>query len=89
MHTPPEFVVEEIFALGTHGTFVLVRLLSDDASFVLSENPRLGEVQLMRWVEVPSRFDADGQPVLNCFVFQLKSPEDESRLQVGQRVVLE
>jgi|GEM_PF-7115884 len=89
MHTPPEFVIEEIFALGTHGTFVLVRLSTGNASFDLSENPRLGDVPLMRWVEIPSRFDADGQPVLNCFVFQLKSPEDESRLQVGQLVVLE
>jgi len=74
MQTPPEFVIEEVFGLGTHGTFVLVRLSSGDASFALSENPRLGEVPLVRWVEIPSRFDADRQPVLNCFVFQLKSP---------------
>jgi hypothetical protein len=88
-HTPSEFVIEEILRLGKYGTFVIARLLSGDASFELSENPRLGEVPLMRWVEIPSRFDADGQPILNCFVFQLKSPEDESWLKVGQRVVLE
>jgi hypothetical protein len=87
--TAAEFEIEEIFPLGNHGTFVVARLSSDTASFTLSENPRLGEVPLVRWVEIPSRFDADGQPVPNCFVFQLKSPEDESRLQVGQRTVLE
>jgi len=84
-----EFQVEEIFGLGTHGTFVIARLLSDTPSFTLSENPRLGDVPLVRWVEIPQRFDADGQLVPNCFVFQLKSSKDESRLQIGQHVALE
>ena len=87
--TTIEFEIEEIFDLRTHGTFVLVRLVSGDASFTLSESPKLGGVPLERWVEVPARFDADGQAVMNCFVFQLKSPQDQSRLQIGRRAVLE
>lgn len=80
--------IEATFAVAGRGIFVAARLLNPHIPFTMSETPKLGDIPIERWIEVPRKLGADGKPRFDYVVFRLVSAADRTNIRPGQRIVL-
>ena len=81
------FEIESVFKVSNIGYFIGTRLLSD-LNFRLTNNPRLGGVEITDWFDIPRSVDEKGRQRQGIFIFQFKNSEDREKLEQGQIVEL-
>jgi hypothetical protein len=67
--------------------YVIVRRV-ESGGFKLGAKPTLGDIPITTGINQPRSMNPDGTPDLSVFAFQLRSPKDLARLEVGQVVEL-
>lgn len=80
--------IEEIFKITNKGQFVLVRQLDPTTNFFVTKKSFLGDVELVKFIEVPRKTDENGKQHEHIYALQLKDPADASKLTQGAIVEL-
>ncbi|MFK7936747.1 MAG: hypothetical protein AB8G22_24750 [Saprospiraceae bacterium] len=83
-----KFEVETVFYITNIGHIVATKLLNTDADFSLTDNSKLGGIEIENWMDIPRAIDSSGKQRLDLFVFKLKHSEDKDKLQKGDLVLL-
>jgi hypothetical protein len=67
---------------------VFAKLLTPALNWKLTEEPKLGQVEIENWFDIPRSLDKNGNVRLDLFAFVLKNNNDEDKIQVSQIVEL-
>lgn len=78
---PAKFEIEGIFKITNIGHIISARLIDKDSDFRLTDNSKLGGIEIKNWLEIPRAKDKEGKPRLDLFVFRLKNSEDKDELK--------
>ena len=81
-----ECEVELATLIGGCRPIVMVKIGSE--KFALGSEPMLAGRVIERWMDIPRALDADGNPRLDLFAFQLRDAADLAGFAAGQRVIL-
>jgi hypothetical protein len=84
-----QFEIEHIFKLHARNKVcVFARLLDSSLDWKLTNESKLGQVQIENWFDIPRAHDKDGNIRLDLFAFQLKNNDDKNKLNINQVVEL-
>ena len=84
-----QFEIESIFKLHTRNKVcVFARLLNSNLDWKLTDESKLGSVQIENWLDIPRAHDKNGNRRLDLFAFQLKNNDDKDKLTINQVVDL-
>lgn len=80
-----EFEIEDIFELQSRNKVcVFVKLLTPNSNWQLSDESKLGPVQIENWFDIPRKLDKDGNIRLDLFLFVFKNNIDKDKLKINQ-----
>lgn len=82
------FEIEEIIRITNRGYFVLGRIQESGINCQITENSKLGNVEIEKFMDIPRVLDEKGNQRLDLFAFKLKNRSDKSKLFKGQIVEL-
>ncbi len=85
------FDIEHVFTTKTKRPkpIVLARLLDVRSDFYLTDDSRLGDIEITKNFTIPRIIDKEGNPRLDIFAFEIKYRNDIDKFQKGQIVELE
>jgi hypothetical protein len=84
-----QFEIEHIFTLQSRNKVcVFARLLDSNSDWKLTNESKLGDVQIENLFDIPRAHDKDGNIRLDLFAFLLKKSDDINKLQINQIVEL-
>ena len=80
-----QFNIESVVKLTSRNkTLVFAKLLNSNLDWKLSENSKLGLVEIENWVDIPRAHDKEGNIRWDLFVFQLKNNNDNDKLKINE-----
>ena len=83
-----KFKIEGIFEITGRGYFIAAECLEKSYDYRLTENSKLGNVEITTTRIFNKPMDKSGNIRMNCFTFQLKNEIDLKKLKVGEIVNL-
>lgn len=83
-----KFEIDGIFQITNRGNFISARLINTDLNFQVTDNSRLGEVEVTKWFDIPRAIDNNGRQRMDLFFFKIKNEEDKEKLKKGEIVEL-
>jgi len=84
-----QFQIEAVVNISSQDkVYVLARELKVETNWKLSENARLGEVEIEKWLDIPRSLDENGSQRMDLFAFCLKNTYDKDKLKIGDIVEL-
>jgi hypothetical protein len=83
-----KFKIEGIFKITNRRYFVAIECLEKSYDYRLTENSKLGNVEITITRIFNKPMDKSGNIRINCFTFQLKNEADFDKLKVDKIVDL-
>ncbi|MGQ0740519.1 MAG: hypothetical protein ACT4OJ_15825 [Bacteroidota bacterium] len=84
-----KFEIEDIVKIESRNkVFVFAMLLNPGLEWRLSDNAKLGDVEIEPRFQIPRKIDENGNIRLDFFAFELKNNEDKDHLSIHQVVDL-
>jgi len=85
---PTKFKIEAIFKINQRGYFVAAKLIDKREQFTLTENSKLGTVDIFPQTQIPRKLDNKGKLITDIWLFRLKNDSDFDKLKEGEIVEL-
>ena len=84
-----QFEIESVFRLSLGDkVYVFAKQMDSNLDWKLTDNSKLGIVQIEKWFDIPRTTDKNGNQRLDVFAFVLKNKNDRDKLKEGQIVEL-
>lgn len=83
-----KFKIEHIFKITGRGYFIGARMIEKGNSFWLTENSKLGDIEITTFSDKLRAKDKEGNLRTDLWAFQLKRKEDFDKLKEGEIVEL-
>jgi hypothetical protein len=68
--------------------FVFAKCLEIEKEFKVTDNSRLGEIEISKFLTQPRATDKEGKPRFDIFIFKIRYKKDCDELEEGQIVEL-
>ena len=84
------FEIESVLTIKTKEPkpVIMARLVDVGADFWLTENSRLGGIEITKELTIPRAIDKEGNQRLDLFAFEIKHSDDVDKVQKGEIVKL-
>ena len=82
-----QFEIENVIELRNR-ICVFAKQLNSNLDWQLTDDSKLGQVQIEKWCDIPRSLDKDGNIRLDLIAFILKENDDKHKLKVNQTVEL-
>jgi hypothetical protein len=84
-----QFEIESVFKLSLRDkVYVFAKQMNSNLDWKLTDNSKLGVIQIENWCDIPRAIDKNGNQGLDLFAFVLKNKYDKDKLKEGQIVEL-
>ena len=84
-----QFEIESVFKLSTRDIVsVHAKQMDSSLDWQLTDNSKLGVIQIQKWCDIPRALDKNGNQRLDLFAFVLKDNDGKDKLKEGQIVEL-
>lgn len=80
--------VEAVFKITDRGYFVFAKSLEKEKNFWVTENSKLGNVEITKTLDQPRALEENGEPRLDLYAFQLKNESDSHHFKEGEIIEL-
>jgi hypothetical protein len=83
-----EFKIEGVFKITGKGYLVFAKHLNQGKNWKLTEESKLGGIEIKPVLSIPRALDKKGNPRFDLFAFHLKNISDNIKLKEGDIVEL-